>query len=209
MAWKTLIGSAIQEDIARRKANPGVENFGTLVRTAMTLGIKQKEEVRQEAATGRTAARTALYSRYPQMAAQELGMDTSTLPSTAVTQPPGTALSKVTYDEYGNPQTTYESTAVGEKDLADMYNRIILEIDKTNALNSILPKYKAIPKPTFSQWKEERGFTTGLTTSMQTATDEELLGMLGISEEDINYTLQQHPEVTREQLLEALRANAQ
>ena len=207
MAYRALIQEAINQDITRRTNNPGVQNFSTLVNAAMNLGMQEKQEQRSEATAGRTAARTAVYSRYPSLAAKELNMDTSTLPSSNITQPPGTSLSQVTYDEYGNPQTTFKSTAVSEGDLAEMYNRTILEIDKTNSLNAILPKYKAIPKPTFAEWKKERGFSANM--GMQTTTDEELLTTLGISEADLEYTLQQHPEVTREQLIQALRQNAQ
>jgi len=207
MPYRALIQQAIGQDIERRRANPGVQNFGALVQAAMNLGMQEKQEARQEAVAGRTAARTAVYGKYPSLAAKELGMDVSQLPSTATTAPQGTSLSQVTYDEYGNPQTTFKSTAISEGDLAEMYNRTILEIDKANSLNAILPKYKAIPKPTFAEWKRERGFDVNM--GIQTGTDEELLFSLGITEEDIQYTIQQHPEVTRSQIIEAIRANAQ
>ena len=94
-------------DIERRRNNPGIKNFGELIRTAMALDMKKAEEAREEARTGRTAARTAVYSKYPQLAAQELGMDTGTLPG-APTPPAGFAPSRFTVDESGQTQTIYE-----------------------------------------------------------------------------------------------------
>lgn len=205
MPYRALIQQSISEDINRRRANPGVQNFGELIRTAMAMRAGEKQEARQEGAAARNTARTAVYNRYPQLAAKDLGMDAAALPATTgVTQPPGTSLSQVTYDEYGNPQTTFKSNKVSESDLAEMYNRTILEVDKQNALNAILPKYKPIPKPTFDEWKKERGFNI-----INAVPDDAFLASLGVSEEDINYTLQQHPETTREQLIAALRANTQ
>jgi hypothetical protein len=109
--WQTLIGSTIEQDIARKRANPGVQNFSKLVETAMNLRLKKAEESRTEASNARTAARTAVYGKYPQMAAKDLGMDTSQIPApgTIPQGPPGTTLSKVQYDEQGNPTTVYEN----------------------------------------------------------------------------------------------------
>lgn len=203
--WESLLQSSLEQDIARKRANPGVANFGTFVQTAMALGMKKKEETEQEARAGRTAAKTAIYSKYPRLAAQELGVDTSTLPTTGITQPPGTALSQVTYDEYGNPQTTFKSTAVSEGDLADMYNRTILDIDKTNAQYSFMKSYKAIAKPTFEEWKKERGFSSAMNKSITTVSDQELLSALGISELQVEGYLRDNPNITREELFKQLR----
>ena len=114
--WRNLIQTTMEQDIARKRANPGVQNFGALVKAAMEMGIKQKEESREEARTGRTAARTAVYNKYPQMAAQDLGMDTSTMakPGEIPAGPPGTVLDKVQYDEQGNPTTVYTNPVANQ-----------------------------------------------------------------------------------------------
>ncbi len=205
--WRDLVLQNQQFQVDNAKNNPGLAAMGQIIEFAMKNDIKKAEFKRQETSDIKKAGMAAVYNRYPQIAAKQLGMDTSGLPSSAVTQPPGTALSQVTYDEYGQPQTTFKSTAVSEGDLAEMYNRTILEVDKTNSLNAILPKYKPMPKPTFAEWKKERGF--GAIAGVQTGTDEELLAIMGITEEDIAYTIQLHPEITKKQIIAAIRANAQ
>lgn len=65
----------MQTDLARRAQNPAIENFGTLVRTAMEMGMKRKLAGEEEAATGRLAAREATFKNYPTLAAQEAGLE--------------------------------------------------------------------------------------------------------------------------------------
>ena len=96
-------------DIERRRNNPGIKNFGELIRTAMALDMKKAEEAREEARTGRTAARTAVYSKYPQLAAQELGMEAPPTP----TAPPGMIPSEFTVDESGQTVTKYGLPGAG------------------------------------------------------------------------------------------------
>lgn len=116
MAWQSLIEQTIQQDIARKRANPGVANFGELVRTAMNLKMQGKQEERTEASGARNAARSAVYNKYPGLAAQSLGMDTSTMPQpgTIPKGPPGTILDKVQYDEQGNPTTVYTNPVANQ-----------------------------------------------------------------------------------------------
>ena len=116
MSWRELVSQGIQTDLARRAANPAVNAFSTIVQAAMNLGAKQKEEAREEARTGRTTAKAAVYGRYPQLAAQEAGIDISGISAqgTIPQGPPGMQLSKVQYDEQGNPTTVYEAPTTNE-----------------------------------------------------------------------------------------------
>jgi hypothetical protein len=110
--WQTLIGSTIQADIDRKRANPGVANFGELVRTAMALNIKKAEETRKGAADTAQAASTAIFNKFPQAAAAASGIPIPTTTPGQIPQgPPGTVLDKVQYDEAGNPTTVYINPA--------------------------------------------------------------------------------------------------
>lgn len=106
-SWRDVVLQTQQLDIERKRSSPAVQNFGALVRTAMQLGMQRKEEARTEAAGARNVARTALYQRRPEMAAQALGIE---LPEKEAMVQPGMGeleLNKVVYDEYGNPTYTY------------------------------------------------------------------------------------------------------
>lgn len=77
--WREMIQQNIQTDLARRAQNPAIENFGTIVRTAMEMGMKSKmageASALEEGRMGRTAAREATFRAYPPLAAQEAGLE--------------------------------------------------------------------------------------------------------------------------------------
>lgn len=155
-SWRDVIQQGMVRDIERRRMNPGVQNFGTLVRTAMELGIEKKKEERGEAAGARNIARSAIYQRYPGMAAEAAGME---LPEGAGT-PPGAPEDmepyQVTYDETGRPTTVYRAPEkLDEPTLAKMYSQFITEIRATNAKYGLDKTYVPIPIPSFAAWKME------------------------------------------------------
>lgn len=155
MAWREAIQAAQNRDIERRRMNPGVQNFGALVRTAMSQGMEQKKEERGEAAGARNAARSAIYQRHPQVAAEAAGMS---IPGDGMVTgaPEGTELYQTTVDERGNPISVYRAPEkLDEPALANMYSKFISDIRTANAQNSVIPKYKPIPIPTYSEWKME------------------------------------------------------
>ncbi len=213
--WRELINQFVRQDFQTRMSNPGVENFGELVRTAMNLDMQKAAEGRQEASGARNVARTALYSRYPKMAAQDLGVDATKVASATPILPGNARPTKFTVDETGQVTQTYETPGmVEEKDYAKMYNDYVTEIRKTNAQWSHIKTYKPVPIPTFTQWKQEAfGQTSSSPVPLPgggTATPVKELSDLNIpvdqiNEESIQYTLQQHPEVTREQLIESIK----
>ena len=142
-------------DIERRRQNPGVINLKEALQYATNYREMLKQEKRAEISGTRTAARTAVYSRYPEVAAQELGMELPGAPS-GITPPRGMGAKKVVYDEYGNPTTTYEAPEMlDEPALANMYNTYVTEVRKTNAQFSTWKGYTAIPIPSFEDWKKE------------------------------------------------------
>lgn len=106
MAWRSLLAQGLQTDIERKRANPGIANFRAILQSAMAMKGQKAQEAREEARGARNVARTALYQARPEMAAEALGMELPT--REAPTAPPGTDLSKVVYDEQGNPTYTFE-----------------------------------------------------------------------------------------------------
>jgi len=98
--WQTLLASNMEQEIARKRANPGVANFSTLVNTALGLGIKRKETAMQ-----------AAYQQYPEAAAADAGVTIPPKQPISAEGPAGTQLTKVQYDERGNPTTVYENPA--------------------------------------------------------------------------------------------------
>ena len=171
--WRELIGQHLQTDTAVRQANPGVAAFGQLVKNAMMMGVQRKKEVRAEAAAGRTAARTAAYSRYPAAAAEAIGMDVPT--TTTTTVPEGSLPYETKVDESGKVTQTYRPPkAVTESQLLELYNDYMVKTQKTNAdtatLRAITGKEgEAIPILPFRQWMQQNfpeytGFLTGEST---------------------------------------------
>lgn len=180
--WRSLVAGTIEADVARERANPIKNVFGTLVREAMELrktkatearaeamqirGEERAEETqiraepRAEATYGRGQARAAAYARYPQLAAKELGLEA---PTTAV--PAGTPempLYRVEYDESGQPKYVFQAPdQLDEKALVKMYNDYVTEVRKTNATNSWMvgrkgfKQYQPIPVPTYTEWLQE------------------------------------------------------
>ena len=103
-SWRQLVTGAIGEDIQARRAG----SLASSLPIALKELDKQAESKRAEARVGRTAARTAVYSRYPDVAAQELGME---IPEGAggAEAPEGMRGTKVVYDAQGRPVRTYEA----------------------------------------------------------------------------------------------------
>jgi len=207
MAWREAVLQNMKLDLARRANNPAIENFGQLIRLSMARSEKERESALTETRTARTAARTALYSRYPSLAAKATGEE---LPAGAgtIAIPEGTKLGKVVYDETGQPTYTFESVELDESKLATMYNSYVTEIKKADSLNPgiALGKQKPTPIPTFKEWKTT--MFPDKTTQETQLDDDEVFSTVGATEEDISYTMQQEG-LTREQLAELLRQQLQ
>lgn len=207
-AWKQLVARSMEEDIAARRANPGVANFGALVKAAMTKGGTIQAEERKEGASARNIARTAAYSRYPGLATSALGIDAESpeLSTGTFQLPGGVQPSKVVIDEKGQPTTTYEGDVVSQKDMAKMYNELIGDINETNAQWAHVSTYKKQVPPTFDQFKDmfKSAGTGGITSPAEHEID--FLETIGVTEEHIEDYLTRNQSVTREQLIEQLKA---
>lgn len=206
-SWRDLVRDTMLLDVQRERSSPLVQNFGKLVNEAMDLDKTKETENRQEGRSARNTARTALYTRYPAEAAKELGVDMPANTGT-MTPPSGADLSKVVYDQYGNPTATYTAPkTVDEPTLAKMYNNYITEIKKADSLNPLISMGRSKPTmvPTYDEWKKKMFPTlSGNNAQASEKSDDEIFSMLGATEEEIKYTMAQEG-LTREQLAGLLR----
>lgn len=155
-SWRELVAGSIQTDVARKRADPTVTNFGEIVRAAMKLGIEKKKEARAEATATRGLARQATFQRYPDVAAKEAGVDVPAETTGMPTAPEGTELAQVTYDEAGRATRTFKAPqALDPKTLGTMYNSTVMEIRKHNAMWAGNPEAQ-IPIPNFDEWMNEQ-----------------------------------------------------
>lgn len=69
-AWQELAAQSMKTDLERRATHPGLANFGTLVRAAITMGMERK-----------ATAQKAVYTQYPELAGEEAGIKTPEKPA--------------------------------------------------------------------------------------------------------------------------------
>lgn len=74
MAWRELVAQHLQQSVGFRMQNPGLANFGAIMKNAMAKKTKREEATAKEAGAGRLAAKEATFKAYPQLAAETAGL---------------------------------------------------------------------------------------------------------------------------------------
>lgn len=112
-SWRDLVAQNMQASVERSGKNPGLAGLSQIIQFAMEKDIKKGEMARQEASDIRKSGAQAVFNKYPQLAAKQLGMDTTGMlaPGQIPAGPEGMQLDKVQYDESGNPTTVYTNPA--------------------------------------------------------------------------------------------------
>ena len=108
-----MVAQNSQFRVANAQNNPGLASLGKIIQFAMEKDIKKGEVARQEASDIRKAGVTAVFNKYPGLAAKQLGMDTTgmTQPGQVPQAPPGTVLDQTTIDESGNQVSKFVNPA--------------------------------------------------------------------------------------------------
>jgi len=132
-SWRDLVAGHVQQVVSDRQANPGIQNFGQIVRLAMSENLKKAGEVRAQGNKERNIALQSGYNAYPQAAAEAAGMEIPAVGAAGPAAIEGLDPYETKIGPGGETTRTFRPPQdVTADDLVELYQDYVAETQKAN-----------------------------------------------------------------------------